>query len=562
GVVPDCHGVTQNGSGSSSVTSPALVLVETPNESVCGGTVVSTKMNGQVKKSSPKKPRSRNIFKALFCCLRAQDVPQAPPPSQDNLLPPEENGTIGKVPAASLLPEVTPEDQGKICVVIDLDETLVHSSFKPISNADFIVPVEIEGTTHQVYVLKRPHVDRFLQRMGEMFECVLFTASLAKCGPVDDSEELKGRSQCGPVDDSEELKGRSQCGPVDDSEELKGRSQCGPVDDSEELKGRSQCGPVDDSEELKGWSQCGPVDDSEELKGRSQCGPVDDSEELKGRSQCGPVDDSEELKGRSQCGPVDDSEELKGRSQCGPVDDGEELKGRSQCGPVDDSEELKGYEELKGRSQCGPVDDGEELKGRSQCGPVDDSEELKGRSQCGPVDDGEELKGRSQCGPVDVGEELKGRSQCGPVDVGEELKGRSQCGPVDDSEELKGWSQCGPVDDSEELKGRSQCGPYADPVTDLLDQSGVFRTRLFRESCVFHQGCYVKDLSRLGRQLDKTLILDNSPASYIFHPENAVPVLSWFDDLEDTELLNLLPVFEELSGAEDVCAKLKQLREP
>ncbi|KAI4882642.1 hypothetical protein NFI96_022495 [Prochilodus magdalenae] len=48
GVVPDCHGVTQNGSGSSSVTSPALVLVETPNESVCGGTVVSTEMNGLV----------------------------------------------------------------------------------------------------------------------------------------------------------------------------------------------------------------------------------------------------------------------------------------------------------------------------------------------------------------------------------------------------------------------------------------------------------------------------------------------------------------------------------
>ena len=29
-------------------------------------------------------------------------------------------------------------------------------------------------------MLKRPHVDEFLQRMGEMFECVLFTASLAK----------------------------------------------------------------------------------------------------------------------------------------------------------------------------------------------------------------------------------------------------------------------------------------------------------------------------------------------------------------------------------------------
>lgn len=65
---------------------------------------------------------------------------------------------------------------------------------------------------------------------------------------------------------------------------------------------------------------------------------------------------------------------------------------------------------------------------------------------------------------------------------------------------------------------------YADPVTDLLDRCGVFRARLFREACVFHQGCYVKDLSRLGRDLRKTVILDNSPASYIFHPENAVSV--------------------------------------
>ena len=49
-----------------------------------------------------------------------------------------------------------------------------------MSNADFIVPVEIDGVIHQVYVLKRPFVDEFLQRMGELFECVLFTASLAK----------------------------------------------------------------------------------------------------------------------------------------------------------------------------------------------------------------------------------------------------------------------------------------------------------------------------------------------------------------------------------------------
>ena len=63
---------------------------------------------------------------------------------------------------------------------------------------------------------------------------------------------------------------------------------------------------------------------------------------------------------------------------------------------------------------------------------------------------------------------------------------------------------------------------YADPVADLLDKWDVFHSRLFRESCVFHRGNYVKDLSRLGRELHKILIVDNSPASYIFHPDNAV----------------------------------------
>jgi hypothetical protein len=65
---------------------------------------------------------------------------------------------------------------------------------------------------------------------------------------------------------------------------------------------------------------------------------------------------------------------------------------------------------------------------------------------------------------------------------------------------------------------------YADPVADLLDRWGVFRCRLFRESCVFHRGNYVKDLNKLGRDLHKVVIVDNSPASYTFHPDNAVSI--------------------------------------
>jgi len=100
---------------------------------------------------------------------------------------PDSKQNIQSKTTKQLLPEIRVDDVGKKCIVIDLDETLVHSSFKPISNADFIVPVEIDNVIHQVYVLKRPYVDEFLCRMGELFECVLFTASLAKyADPVAD----------------------------------------------------------------------------------------------------------------------------------------------------------------------------------------------------------------------------------------------------------------------------------------------------------------------------------------------------------------------------------------
>lgn len=61
-----------------------------------------------------------------------------------------------------------------------------------------------------------------------------------------------------------------------------------------------------------------------------------------------------------------------------------------------------------------------------------------------------------------------------------------------------------------------------------------------------------QDLSQLGRPIADTIILDNSPASYIFHPNNAVPVSSWFNDPHDTELTDLVPFLTDLSTVEDV----------
>lgn len=98
---------------------------------------------------------------------------------------------------------------------------------------------------------------------------------------------------------------------------------------------------------------------------------------------------------------------------------------------------------------------------------------------------------------------------------------------------------------------------YADPVADLLDIHKVCHRRLFREHCVHHQGNYVKDLSRLGRDITQTIIVDNSPFSYTFHPNNAVPVESWFFDPNDTELLELIPFLEDVTKVKDVCKVLR-----
>lgn len=46
----------------------------------------------------------------------------------------------------------------------------MHSSFKPVPQPDYIVPVEIEGRVVDVYVLKRPFVDHFLRAVGSRFE--------------------------------------------------------------------------------------------------------------------------------------------------------------------------------------------------------------------------------------------------------------------------------------------------------------------------------------------------------------------------------------------------------
>ena len=100
---------------------------------------------------------------------------------------------------------------------------------------------------------------------------------------------------------------------------------------------------------------------------------------------------------------------------------------------------------------------------------------------------------------------------------------------------------------------------YANPVIDYLDTTKVVKRRLFRDDCVNHNGNLVKNLSNLGRDLKKVIIVDNSPVCYSLHPENAIAINSWFDDENDNQLEDVLKILEILEPMDDVRPLIKAL---
>ena len=79
-----------------------------------------------------------------------------------------------------LLPQKSKEFFNKKTLILDLDETLVHSSFVPFENNDIVLNVEFESIIYNIYVLIRPGAIEFIKKVSKLYEVVIFTASISK----------------------------------------------------------------------------------------------------------------------------------------------------------------------------------------------------------------------------------------------------------------------------------------------------------------------------------------------------------------------------------------------
>lgn len=92
---------------------------------------------------------------------------------------------------------------------------------------------------------------------------------------------------------------------------------------------------------------------------------------------------------------------------------------------------------------------------------------------------------------------------------------------------------------------------YASPLCDALDPSrSLLPVRLFRPTTVAAGGhSCVKDLAPLGRDLRRTVLVDNSPFSFLLQPACGLPAHPFDGDGADDHLLSsVLPLLRELAA--------------
>ena len=85
---------------------------------------------------------------------------------------------------------------------------------------------------------------------------------------------------------------------------------------------------------------------------------------------------------------------------------------------------------------------------------------------------------------------------------------------------------------------------YADWVLNEIDPCKHIQYRLYRQHAQRSGTTFIKDLSQLGRDLNKVIIIDNVADNFQSQPENGILIRSWIDDSTDTALQELTPILK------------------
>lgn len=106
---------------------------------------------------------------------------------------------------------------------------------------------------------------------------------------------------------------------------------------------------------------------------------------------------------------------------------------------------------------------------------------------------------------------------------------------------------------------------YANKAMDLIDPSNTCKYRLYRPATVTFRGVdYVKDLANLGRDLRRTVLIDNNHLAMLASPDNSIAINDFYGDASDHELDGALKLLMRMKDMDDVRPFLRkafQMRE-
>jgi Dullard-like phosphatase family protein len=104
---------------------------------------------------------------------------------------------------------------------------------------------------------------------------------------------------------------------------------------------------------------------------------------------------------------------------------------------------------------------------------------------------------------------------------------------------------------------------YADWAIDMIDSQKSISFRLYRQHTIPTGSVFVKDLSRLGRDLARVIIVDNVADNFKLQSANGIFMKSWFEDMEDKCLSETAELLKDIAACRisDVRIALRNYRD-